>query len=70
MLMWISLIMIANINLFSETARTKAKNRKETSQEVKSVLREALRIEVEFYEFVKERFYRQVHELKKLGMLQ
>jgi len=41
----------------------------EPSDEVKAILRKALRIDIEFYEFVKKRFYRQLNELKKLGRI-
>ena len=52
-----------------ETIRTKTKHKEEPSEHVKAVLREGLRYEIEFYEFVKERFYKQLNALREAGKL-
>ncbi|XP_076809289.1 uronyl 2-sulfotransferase-like isoform X1 [Clavelina lepadiformis] len=48
---------------------SKSSNRKEPSENVKKVLKIALKTEIEFYEFVKKRFYEQLNRLRELKMI-
>ena len=58
--------MILRCCFFAVKQQTKSFFRAEPSDHAKTLLRKALRVEVEFYEFAKKRFYLQLEKLKSL----
>ena len=53
----------------SVSVKSKTRIRPNVTEESRSIMRDVLRYEIEFYNFVKERFYSQLATLKRKSLI-